>query len=475
MSLPENDKVDAGLVSPEEDVVRVGSSSSAHGKASLDDTAGAPVSSWRWAVLAVFALTEFSHALPGFLFAPIATTFERLWGIDNNAINVIPLIVLVVPIIMTWPAMAYADRRSSIEASFAIGVVVNALCSWVRFAVPSEGAAGYWTAVVTQVFMSGTGPFLIVLPAKLSALYFPASERVLATGLATIASMFGAGVGMFMSPFFVANVRGLFLVQALLATVPLPLGALVFDRRKLSEFWTPAPRGEGAAEPVSVCAFFLASVKRVAKSGPMLHLLLMIALAVGTVQTILNLLNIACQPSFCSPSSTSVLALSLFGSALLGGSAVSLVADRLPWDYVEVLRAVGLLAMAAVSLAMAGWYTDSYWLVVGGFIATGCFSFGLVPLTIELGVEYLYSPSAPNVEASVVGLITIAYNLGTSLLLYISTPGNVMSSRNLAVFWEALFALTLLLILLLPKRFNRRDHKAQAATRAALSEPCAAV
>jgi hypothetical protein len=47
--------------------------------------------------------------------------------------------------------MAYADRRSSIEASFAIGVLVNALSSWVRFAVPSEGAAGYWTAVVTQV------------------------------------------------------------------------------------------------------------------------------------------------------------------------------------------------------------------------------------------------------------------------------------------------------------------------------------
>jgi hypothetical protein len=239
--------------------------------------------------------------------------------------------------------------------------------------------------------------------------------------------MFGPGVGMFMSPFFVSNVRGLvFLVQALLATVPLPLGALVFDRRKLSEFWTPAPRGEGAAAPVSVCAFFLASAKRVAKSGPMLHLLLMIALAVGTAQTILNLLNIACQPSFKSPSSTCVLALSLFGSALLGGSAVSLFADRLPWDNVEVLR------RPSRSPWRAGTPTRA-WLVVGGMVATGFFSFGLVPLTIELGVEDLYSPSAPNVEASVVGLITIAYDLGTSLLLYISTPGNVMSSRNLAI------------------------------------------
>jgi hypothetical protein len=174
-----------------------------------------------------------------------------------------------------------------------------------------------------------------------------------------------------------------------------------------------------------------------------------------------------------------VLALSLFGSGILGGIAVSIVADRLPWDYVVLLRTIFVLAFSGLTVAMAGWYTNSYWLVVGGFIVTGSSGFGISPLSIELGVEYLYSPDAPNVEASVVGLIVIAHNLGTSLLLFISTPGNVMSSsRDLAIFWEVLFAFTVLLIMLLPRRFNRRDHEMQALkamSLAGLSQRSAAV
>lgn len=162
----------------------------------------------RWQVLAQFMLCTALNSCQWTLFAGIAHSAEhafRLAAHDVNVLGALFLIVFVVggPTVGT-AALQARGLRAAVRAASVCNLVATA-CRLVAVVIGLHGRVVYAAFVLAQMIAATGQWFLLNAPSHLSALWFPASERTVATTLAVAGMTLGAGSGLLIPPLFVES------------------------------------------------------------------------------------------------------------------------------------------------------------------------------------------------------------------------------------------------------------------------------
>merc|ERR1711935_390857 len=168
-------------------------------------------SSFRWFVLAAFVLGSMSNAMAWLTFAPVPFDTAAYYGISVNQVDIFSIIFMLVSIPVGILCIYLVDRiglRYSLYGAM-ISNTLGTLLRWVTLfhdgteitncADDNNGtengdnawlcpapAWSYNVALVATVITAVAQPIVLITPTKLAAQWFPAKQRLLANGIASL-------------------------------------------------------------------------------------------------------------------------------------------------------------------------------------------------------------------------------------------------------------------------------------------------
>jgi MFS family permease len=154
--------------------------------------------SYRWIVLLLFGFATLINQIIWITFAAITPKAMVFYGkSETTPIFMLSLVFMIVYIFMNIPA-AFAIDKFGLKWGTGIGVILTGV-----FGILRAVSAQYHWVLVFQIGCAIGQPFLLNSFTKLSANWFGAEEKALATSLGTAFVLLGVLLGMFITPFLV--------------------------------------------------------------------------------------------------------------------------------------------------------------------------------------------------------------------------------------------------------------------------------
>ncbi len=165
-------------------------------------TQGLQVYGYRWIVLLLFFFVNVISNILWTTYAPVTTHAMEFYGVDEFLVIFISLVFLIVYIPITFLATWLIDKfEFKIGAS--IGAIFMGVFGFLRFIAGNN----YILALIFSIGIAIAQPFLLNTITKLSANWFPETERTTATGISLIATALGVALGMIMTPILVITLN----------------------------------------------------------------------------------------------------------------------------------------------------------------------------------------------------------------------------------------------------------------------------
>ncbi|KAK6032890.1 hypothetical protein OSTOST_00902, partial [Ostertagia ostertagi] len=285
---------------------------------------------------------------------------------------------------------------------FHIGAWTNLIGNVIRVAGSGEWfskSVRFPVAFTGQTVAAVAQPFVMFLPTKLAAYWFPQDQRVIANTLSSMSNPIGIAVMYSFAPLIVNESHPhafplLTGICAALAAVT-ALAALFITRSK-----PPTPVAASREEDIEIPGF-LEGVKQCFRSKTYWILAICLGGGVGLFNALYNNL----QPALCvmgySLSFSGGMGTLLIMSGLVGAAISGLYVDK-TGKFEQTMKLSFLLAgVAACSLAVSINYEGEQGWVIASIFLFGAFGFAIYPLGLEMGVEATF----PVAEATSTGLI----------------------------------------------------------------------
>ncbi|VDM77841.1 unnamed protein product [Strongylus vulgaris] len=407
----------------------------------------------RWIYLFVACLVNFSNGNTWITYAPITFQTNDFYG-NSNAALLFNLIFMALSIPVGFLSCWWTDRyglRSAILASvfqFHIGAWTNFIGNVIRVA-----GSGEWFSKNVRFPMAFTGqavaafaqPFVMFLPTKLAAFWFPPDQRVIANTLSSMSNPIGIAVMYSISPLIVNESHpNAFPLLASLNVLPSKIDHPKLEKpiltkissgdlrvppaMMLSSFSFSCLRNENlkfcialairfqtgvcaglatvtavftlfitrSKPPTPVAASrdsevevpgFLEGVKLCARSKTYWVLAVCLGGGVGLFNALYNNL----QPALCvlgySASFSGGMGTLLIMSGLVGAAITGIYVD-MTGQFEKTMKVSFLLAgIAACSLAVSINYEAMQGWVVASIFLFGAFGFAIYPIGLEMGSE----------------------------------------------------------------------------------------
>ncbi|WKY14962.1 hypothetical protein Q1695_000463 [Nippostrongylus brasiliensis] len=354
----------------------------------------------RWIYLLVACLVNFSNGNTWITYAPITFFTNDFYG-NNDAALWLNLIFMALSIPVGFLACWWTDRYG-LRSAFHIGAWTNLLGNIIRVV----GSGGWLTkqarfplAFVGQTVAAFAQPFVMFLPTKLAAYWFPPDQRVIANTLSSMSNPIGIAVMYSFSPLIVNNDHPdsfLLLTGICCGLAAITAAFTLFITRSKPPTPVAASRDSDIVIPG-----FLEGVRLCFRSKTYWILAICLGGGVGLFNALYNNL----QPALCvlgySLSFSGGMGTLLIMSGLVGAAISGLYVDK-TGKFEQTMKIAFLLAgIAACSLAVSVNYEAEIGWVVPSIFFFGAFGFSIYPIGLEMGVEATF----PVAEATSTGLI----------------------------------------------------------------------
>ncbi|KAK6765648.1 hypothetical protein RB195_025518 [Necator americanus] len=369
--------------------------------------------------------------------------------------------------------------RFGLRSAFHIGVWTNFIGNAIRVA-----GSGEWFSKDVRFPIAFTGqtvaafaqPFVMFLPTKLAAFWFPPDQRVIANTLSSMSNPIGIAVMYSISPTIINESHPN--AFPLLASLCAGLAAItVFFGLFITRSKPPTPVAASRDTDIEVPDFWI-GVKKCIRCKTFLVLAISLGGGVGLFNALYNNL----QPALCvmgySPQFNGGMGALLIMSGLVGAAIAGIYVDK-TGEFEKTMKIGFLLAgIAACSLAISINFEDVEGWVVTSLFLFGTFGFSIYPIGLEMGVEATF----PVAEATSTGLIImigqiqgVVYVILTNVFAGKPDPHNLAaqtcvdnnSNLNTVVTWSVPYmiwagcvCLTIILFVALfwPK-YKRREYE----------------
>uniref|UniRef100_A0A914EFN2 Uncharacterized protein n=1 Tax=Acrobeloides nanus TaxID=290746 RepID=A0A914EFN2_9BILA len=377
----------------------------------------------RWYMLIVVCLVNFSNAMTWITFAPISSYTKQYYG-NSNAPMIFNIVFMGLSIPVGFIAMWSVDKFG-LRTGCLLGAWINLVGNILRVIGSGDFFSSDWRfpiCLAGQCIAACAQPFIMYLPTKLAAFWFPDSQRALANTLASMSNPLGIALQYALSPQFVndSHPTALLFLTSLVA-----VGAVITALLSIgvTSSKPPTPASASSESDVKPPAFF-AGFKRCLSSKTFLVLAFSLGGGVGLFNALYNNL----QPALCvkgySNTFSGIMGALLIVSGLVGAAVSGVYVDK-THRFEETMKVSFCLAgFAACGLSISINYENVEWAIATSIFVFGVFGFAIYPIGLEMGVEATY----PVAEATSSGLIImlgqvegVIYVLVTSFLTQSAT------------------------------------------------------
>ncbi|MFX0023942.1 MAG: MFS transporter [Candidatus Hermodarchaeota archaeon] len=174
------------------------------------------VYSSRWKTLLLFMFVNITLQILWISFAPITIEAAAFYSVAELEILFLSLVFMIMYIPITFLASWIIDKYD-FRIGAGIGAILAGIFGLLRFFAGND----YILLVVFQIGIAIGQPFVLNSITRLSANWFPESERTSATGLSMISQFIGIMLGVLITPFIVGatNILAMILIYGILALI----------------------------------------------------------------------------------------------------------------------------------------------------------------------------------------------------------------------------------------------------------------
>uniref|UniRef100_A0A1I7ZTV9 MFS domain-containing protein n=1 Tax=Steinernema glaseri TaxID=37863 RepID=A0A1I7ZTV9_9BILA len=383
----------------------------------------------RWLVLVAVCLVNFSNAMTWITYAPVTFQTNDFYG-DDNAAMFLNAVFMVCSVPFGFLAMWSVDRFG-LRPGCLLGAWVNLAGNVLRvissFDFVPHGSK-FAVVMTGQVLAASAQPFIMYLPTKMAALWFPESQRALANTLASMSNPIGIAAMYSISPacFGGSQTNGFILLNGVCAAVAIVTAAVSLG---VTSSKPPTPVSASAGNEAEAYGF-LKDLKIALTNKAFLVLTVGLGGGVGLFNALYNNL----QPSLCvkgySGTFSGLMGSLLIVSGLIGAALSGIYVDKTK-KFTETMKVCFMLAgVFASSLSISFQFENVAWWVALSIALFGVFGFAIYPIGLELGVETTY----PVAEATSSGLIIMSGQVQGVIYVFLTQAFNgVASSRDMRV------------------------------------------
>lgn len=171
---------------------------------------------YRWLVLVLFMFTNITLQILWITFASITLESADFYGVAELDILFLSLVFMIAYIPVTFLASWLIDKYD-FRVGAGIGAILAGIFGFLRFFAEND----YTLLLIFQIGIAIGQPFVLNSITRLSANWFPESERTSATGLSLISQFIGILLGVLVTPFLYAafNLEITLLIYGILSLI----------------------------------------------------------------------------------------------------------------------------------------------------------------------------------------------------------------------------------------------------------------
>jgi MFS family permease len=321
-------------------------------------------------------------------FAPISGAAAEFYGVSDQQIGFLAMSFMIVYIPLAIP-IAWVIDTYGYRKGVGLGAVLLGIFGLTR----GFFATDYTTVLVTTIGIAVSQPFFLNAYTTVAAKWFSIDERAMVSGLATVATFIGIGVGMVATPPLILE-YGIATTQLIYGVIT-AVSAVVF-----LIFTREAPPTPPCPPELEERALMLDGLKQMLKLRDIWYMMFVFLVGMGIFNGISTWIENIVRPKGFSITEAGELG----GFFLLGGVLGAVVIPTLSDKY----RKRKFFMLLGMILAIPGLIgvilVTGYWPMVISIIALGFFMVGLAPV----GYQYAAEITHPAPEGTSNGLLVLA-------------------------------------------------------------------
>ena len=368
------------------------------------------VYAYRWIILASVAPIIAATQILWLALAPIAGTASEYYHTGSFGISIFSTSYMLMYILFTLPASWVVDRFG-----YRRSAVIGALITAVFAALRAMSGSNFTLALLCQFCIAAGQPFILNVVTKVPAVWFPLSERSLATGVLTLAQYVGLILPMVLSPILAPEpnaVRTMLAVYAIVAAV-CAVAVIAFARGK-----PPLPPDSQPARE----EFNIKALRGLFGNRNYLYVLLLTFISLGVFNTLLTEIESILVPRGLTSDQAGLAGAAFVLAGIVGAVALPLISDKTRRRIVFVVAGMSLMAVFYLVLSLVNGFAPIMIIIaLAGFTIMG-----LAPIVFQHGAEIAY----PVPEGTSFGLILLAGQVSGALFVpafeALSSGGSVL-------------------------------------------------
>jgi len=332
---------------------------------------------YRWVMLLVYMFIVAVNQLLWITFAPITSEAVEYYGVSDLWIGILSMSFMVVFIAVSIPASWIIDTYG-IKIGVGIGAVLTGVFGLTRGLVTTN----FEFLLISQIGIAIGQPFLLNSITKLSARWFPISERATASGLGTLAMYLGILSGMIITPFLTvgSGIGGMLYIYGVLSVVA-AIVFLIFAK----EGPPTAPCLPGQEER----ALVLDGFKIIFKTKNFLWLMLIFFIGLGVFNSVTTWIEGILRPRNFTITQAGIAGGVMIATGILGALIIPYLSDK-KQKRVLFIR----IALVGATIGLIGTaFATNYVLVLFSSAILGFFLLSSGPIGFQYGAEITYPAS----------------------------------------------------------------------------------
>jgi cyanate permease len=335
------------------------------------------VYSFRWIMLAVYMFIVAMSQLLWITFAPITSEAVTYYGVSELWIGILSMSFMIVFILISIPASWIIDTYG-----IRIGVGIGALLTGVFALMRGFASTNFELLLISQVGIAIGQPFLLNSITKISARWFPISERATASGLGTLAMYVGILAGMIVTPFLTlgSGIDGMLYIYGVTSVIAAVIFILFSKERPPTAPCLPGQEDR---------ALVLDGFKIIFRSRNFLWLMLIFFIGLGVFNGVTTWIEGILNPRNFTITQAGIVGGVMIAAGIAGAVVIPLLSDRnskrVPFIRLALLGAtIGLVGLS---------YSTSYSIVLLSGAILGFFLLSSGPIGFQYGAEITYPAS----------------------------------------------------------------------------------
>ena len=389
----------------------------------------------RWLVLVLFMFTNITLQILWITFASITLEAAGFYGVAELDILFLSLVFMLAYIPVTFLASWIIDKYD-FRIGAGIGALLAGIFGFLRFFAGND----YTLVLIFQLGIAIGQPFVLNSITRLSANWFPESERTSATGLSLISQFIGILLGVLITPFIYAifNLEITLLIYGILSLI----SGILFIIFVKNEPPTP-PSKEEIREKVLMGK----GLKSLFKNKSFIILFVTFFFGLGIFNFITSYIELILSPRGFDATDAGIIGGLLLIGGIVGCVVMSALSDK--YQKRKLLLIVSII-IASLSLFIITFTADAILLYLFNFLlGFGILSAGPVAL------EYAVDLTKPVPEATSNGMLMMVGQIGGIIFILFFEGFTLGGDYFPALLLESIFLLvTLVLVFFLKEKSN---------------------